>query len=133
MIVNVGDEYQGGIVAHIFNSNDNGYVKDEIHGIIVAKNDISGKYSYREAINICKNYKDNEKYGWFLPTQKQLNMIYEKRGLIGNFNESSYWCSYDDEERAPKHQAPVICFDKAQLINKTDIDNRCCVRPVRRF
>ncbi|MEN9656249.1 MAG: hypothetical protein RL311_1212 [Bacteroidota bacterium] len=46
----IGDEYQGGIIYHIFSpddwTDDGFYVPGEIHGLIVAKNDLPDKYEY---------------------------------------------------------------------------------------
>lgn len=37
----VGSAYQGGKIAYIYQSTDNGYIKGEVHGLIAASSDIS--------------------------------------------------------------------------------------------
>jgi hypothetical protein len=39
-VVNIGEERNGGVVAYVFQSNDDGYKRGETHGIIVAKEDL---------------------------------------------------------------------------------------------
>jgi hypothetical protein len=42
----VGKHHQGGIIAYIFESGDIGHVNNQIHGIIVAENDIKQNLSW---------------------------------------------------------------------------------------
>ena len=40
-VIDIGDSYQGGIIAYLFQSGDNGYVAGETHGLIAATADQS--------------------------------------------------------------------------------------------
>jgi hypothetical protein len=44
--VAVGQDYQGGKLAYVFQPGDLGYVEGEYHGIIAASNDLPGTYSW---------------------------------------------------------------------------------------
>ncbi len=44
-VVDVGDEYGGGIVAYLFQPGDKGYNKNKQHGLIAAKSDIQINYT----------------------------------------------------------------------------------------
>jgi len=115
----VGDNYQGGIIAYLDNTNE--------HGIIAAPNDQSegvqwynGTYIYigatgmgigdgksntvkivqvqgvgNYAAKICDDLVLNGYDDWYLPSRGELNILYQNRNLIGGFNTVSgiYWSS----------------------------------------
>lgn len=51
----VGDVYQGGKVAYIFEPGENGYVAGEIHGIIVATEDQSNFIAWSNGLPVAQN------------------------------------------------------------------------------
>ena len=50
--IKIGDYYQGGKVAYIFNSNDSGYISGEVHGLIVAENDQGNGLPWNNGANV---------------------------------------------------------------------------------
>jgi cell division protein FtsB len=48
-----------------------------------------GKMKWDEAIKACKNLG----YGWRLPTEDELNVLYENKDKIGGFTNNYYWSS----------------------------------------
>ncbi len=55
-IVDVGDEYGGGIVAYLFQPGDKGYDENKEHGLIAAKSDISMNYTDAWGDGVQKDY-----------------------------------------------------------------------------
>lgn len=60
----VGDSFQGGILAYIFSSSDRGYIEGEVHGLIVASEDLEGAFPWGcEGTLIGVNESDNGEIG----------------------------------------------------------------------
>jgi uncharacterized protein YjbI with pentapeptide repeats len=55
-LVDVGDEYGGGIVAYLFQPGDKGYDENEQHGLIAAKSDIRINYTDAQGAGEQKKY-----------------------------------------------------------------------------
>jgi hypothetical protein len=93
-VLAVGDSFEGGIVAHIFASNEIGYVVDETHGLIAAPSDMSGD-TWNTSVIYCRDLVLNSYSDWRLPSLLELNNLYENKDAIGGFicNQMPYWSS----------------------------------------
>ena len=117
----VGDTYQGGKVAYIYNAGDPGYVSGELHGIIAQPSDYSAGVvwgcngtsigttsnnlgeGYNNTTEILAGCADSPQASevyydgtggyndWFLPSTDELAKLYINRLAIGGFASGIQW------------------------------------------
>jgi hypothetical protein len=125
MTLEIGQEHAGGFIIDL---DDSG-----IHGLVAAKIDQSEAATWKEAINLCTEYKAGNYEDWYLPSKEELDLFYKnlnKRGIgslavnTGDF----YWSSTEDDT---DHAWEQTFNDGYQGSAKKDSKNY--VRAVRTF
>jgi len=158
--LNIGDTYEGGKIAYIFQVGENRYVEGETHGLIAASNDqctdiewgcagvyigetstelgkgydntcgIVQKCTERNAAYLCDTLCLNGFFDWFLPSLEELHLLYTNREAIGGFSDTVYWSS--SESSINDHYAWILNFAHEKEDNEVK-NTQCCVRAVRYF
>jgi hypothetical protein len=77
-MLKIGDQYGGGKIAWIDGTGK--------HGLIAAKEDSQGLYSFLyEAEKSCNDLEENGYTDWYLPSKNELNKLYANRRILGCF------------------------------------------------
>ena len=124
----IGQSYQGGIIFHILQPEDTGYVAGEQHGLIAATEDHNGELSWDDAMSYCDGYTVGQYDDWHLPSKDELNQLYEVHTSIGYFEEDYYWSSTEDYDEGAWSQD----FGNG-LLYFTTMNKTYYVRAVRAF
>ena len=116
----IGDEYQGGVIFFLDATNE--------HGLVASKHDLSGEADWDEAMDFCSQYTAGGFTDWRLPTDTELNLLYQQKDKLGEFVRFSYWSSSE----YAGHFAFFQNFYTGEQDNDFK-DNTCYVRAVRSF
>ncbi len=121
--IDVGQPYQGGIIAYVFKHGDPGYISDEIHGLIVypsllgpakwgcAGNVIGGTETVLGsgasntdkildgcavpdiAARICDQLVSGGYNDWYLPSKDELDKLFRSEKKVGIYENKYIWSS----------------------------------------
>ena len=86
----VGQNYQGGIIAYIFQIGDSQYVAGETHGVIISSTLQSTAENWQSAMTLCNNLNLNGYSDWVLPTPRYFeSYVYSRYGGL------KFWTSQE--------------------------------------
>jgi hypothetical protein len=63
--------------------------------ILVLPTDLDGKHTWTLAKDACKNLSASGYDDWYLPSRKELTLLFERKDDIGNLKHELYWSSDD--------------------------------------
>lgn len=173
--VSLGEPYQGGVVAHIFQPGEDGYVEGKKTGIIIApveevfesqwgcqgtavggtstavgagRKNTELVLAFHDALpdyynnptqchpanngtvaaRVTLNFNLGGYDDWFMPSQGEMNYLYQNRDKIGGFSDVEYWSSCESN----RTDACVMSFITGELLSKPKSEIRR-VRVIRFF
>jgi hypothetical protein len=91
----------------------------------VAEKDLPGIYQWQQAMDLMPLLED----GWRLPTDKELNLLYINKDVVGGFAAYFYWSSSE----YPNNLAWYQSFSNGYQYYYVDITFTFYVRCVRDF
>ena len=154
----LGQSYQGGIIAYIFQSGDLDYITGETHGLIATISDqsygaqwgcsgtsiststtlgngqnnttaiVNGCFTSSIAARICNDLVSGGYSDWYLPSYYELQKLYTYRTSIGGFSSTYYWSS----SQTSTSTAFSVNFSNGNATN-TSKSNIFYVRAIRKF
>jgi len=116
-VLSVGQNYGGGIIFYIDGTGEHGLIaatsdqSDSVqwyNGTYITTNTFEGEVGKGKpntnaivnvqgngiyAASLCDQLVLNGFSDWFLPSKSELNLLYQKRNLVGGFANDYYWSS----------------------------------------
>lgn len=148
----VGKNYAGGIVFYIDATGQHGLIAAEhdcsdsakwYNGDFITTNTFDGSVGKGQsntlkiiavqgngiyAASICDQLVLNGYSDWFLPSKDELNLLYQKRNLVGGFANDYYWSSPEHDTLMAWNQ--YFPYGPQYYANKS---SKACVRAIRAF
>jgi hypothetical protein len=118
--IKIGAKYGGGIIFYIDATGNHGLIAADVdqgsayhwgcsgisiggtHGAIGqgqsnSTNIENGCNDDNKAVSICHNLELNGFHDWFLPSKGELNQMYIQKAVIGDFTNTEYWSSTEED------------------------------------
>ncbi len=99
-------------------------------GTIARTTDNSDATTDQYAARLCSTYRGGGLSDWFLPSQEELKLMYDKKADIGGFSDARYWSSSESSKNY------AVYYDFSSSTNAKGDNTRANayrVRPIRAF
>jgi hypothetical protein len=83
------------------------------------------------AAQICASYTGSNFSDWYLPSQFELNLLYNEQATVGGFTGANYWSS--NEDNGNTNNAWVQDFSNGNVSSIDKADTNCYLRAIRAF
>jgi len=117
--VRIGQRYAGGVVFFVDGSGQ--------HGLVAATRDLQGS-EWQHAKEACERFVHNGYSDWYLPSRRELDLLFDHKNAVGGFQDLRYWSS--SEYDADNAWNQYFGNGDRYYVNKSD---NGCVRAVRAF
>lgn len=124
----IGTSRGGADIVYMLKPGEHGYTVTVQHGLIAAREDLSGVYSWEEAKAACGRLEENGYHDWYLPSKDELNKLYQNKVVIGGFSDADYWSSSESDVNYACSQHFIDGY-----FDYTVKEKKLRVRPVRAF
>lgn len=130
--ISINIQKYGGIVAYLFQEDEEGYQDGRNHGLIMATSELS-ESNWETAMEACENLELNGYNDWILPSSDHLIKIINNLFLEPEYYLSNGFWSSTEASESTSYSSFKYGFSSSVTLIESPKDASFSVRPVRIF